>query len=137
MTSTRPYLVRAFNDWILDNGMTPYLLVDATVEGTRVPVAHVREGRIVLNIAPAAVGGLHLGVDEVTFSARFGGVAQQIRLPVSAVLAIYARENGQGMFFGNEDEEHGAVEGEPSLATGEMPPSGPSGGTRPALRLVK
>lgn len=138
MTSTRPYLVRAFNDWILDNGMTPYLLVDATVDGARVPMAHVREGRIVLNIAPAAVGGLQLGVDEVTFSARFGGVAQQIRLPISAVLAIYARENGQGMFFGNEDEEHAAAEGEQSLVSGETTtPPDPAGGSRPALRLVK
>lgn len=130
MTPTRPYLVRAFYDWILDNGMTPYMLVDATVAGTFVPVSFVRDGRIVLNIAPAAVTELDLGVSHVSFSARFGGVAQLIRLPVSAIMAVYARENGQGMFFGNEDDE----------VTDD--PRGAEGGTgearaRPALRVVK
>lgn len=132
MTPTRPYLVRAFHDWILDNGLTPYLLVDATVDGTCVPAAYVREGRIVLNIAPAAVGDLHLGVTETTFSARFGGVAHQIRLPSHAILAIYARENGQGMFFGNEDDDL-ATNGDEPAAPVEPGPAP----TRPALRLVK
>ncbi|MFZ5757837.1 MAG: ClpXP protease specificity-enhancing factor [Pseudomonadota bacterium] len=128
MTPTRPYLVRAFYDWILDNGMTPYMLVDATVDGTFVPASYVRDGRIVLNVAPAAVTELHLGVTHVSFSARFGGVAQLIRLPVASIMAIYARENGQGMFFGNEDEE---VVDEP----GQRPAEPVRG--RPALRVVK
>ena len=128
MTPTRPYLVRAFHDWILDNGLTPHLLVDAGVAGTRVPAAYVRDGRIVLNIAPAAVGDLQLGLEEISFSARFGGVAHAIRLPLPAVMAIYARENGQGMFFGDEEEEAPAADPQPAS---------PGGGGRPALRIVK
>lgn len=139
MTSTRPYLVRAFNDWILDNGMTPYLLVDVSVPGTRVPAAYVREGRIVLNIAPAAVGDLHLGVDETTFSARFGGVAHQVCLPTLSILAIYARENGQGMFFGKEDED--ILTGDDLRDGGESPslpaPQPAAVPTRPSLKIVK
>lgn len=130
MTPTRPYLVRAFYDWILDNGMTPYMLVDATVAGTFVPVSFVRDGRIVLNIAPAAVTELDLGVSHVSFSARFGGVAQLIRLPVAAIMAVYARENGQGMFFGNEDDE---VTDDPRGAEG----GAGEARARPALRVVK
>lgn len=130
MTPTRPYLVRAFYDWILDNGMTPYMLVDATVAGTFVPVSFVRDGRIVLNVAPAAVTELDLGVSHISFSARFGGVAQLIRLPVAAIMAIYARENGQGMFFGNEDDE---VTDDPRGAEG----GASEARGRPALRVVK
>lgn len=130
MTPTRPYLVRAFYDWILDNGLTPYLLVDARVEGTTVPTAFVRDGRIVLNIAPAAVTGLELGIADVSFSARFGGVARTISLPVASIMAIYAHENGQGMFFSDED---GVDEPQPG-PQGEAPEA-PRG--RPALRLVK
>lgn len=130
MTPTRPYLVRAFYDWILDNGLTPYLLVDATIEGASLPTAYVRDGRIVLNVAPAAVTDLQLGVSHVNFSARFNGVAQVIRLPVAAIMAIYARENGQGMFFGNEDDvvdgPHSPDDSAPEPARG-----------RPALRVVK
>ncbi|MFP5383272.1 MAG: ClpXP protease specificity-enhancing factor [Gammaproteobacteria bacterium] len=136
MTPTRPYLVRAFYDWILDNGLTPYLLVDASVAGTSVPASHVRDGQIVLNVAPAAVGDLSLGIAETTFSARFGGVACQIRLPSASILAIYARENGQGMFFGAEEEDDGAAGTNEAVAP--EPQSGSkSGPVRPALKLVK
>lgn len=135
MTPTRPYLVRAFYDWILDNGLTPYLLVDASVPGTCVPTAHVRDGQIVLNVAPAAVGDLSLGITETTFSARFGGVACQIRLPGASILAIYAKENGQGMFFGGEDEDEGAAASDEVAVAG--PQAGKSGTVRPALKLVK
>lgn len=130
MTPTRPYLVRAFYDWILDNGMTPYLLVDATVEGASLPVNYVRDGRIVLNVAPAAVTDLQLGVSQVNFSARFNGAAQVISLPVMSIMAIYARENGQGMFFGNEDD---VVDGPRS--PDDSAPEPVRG--RPALRVVK
>lgn len=133
MTPTRPYLVRAFYDWILDNGLTPYLLVDVSVAGTCVPASHVRDGQIVLNVAPAAVGDLHLGIAETTFSARFGGVACQIRLPSASILAVYAKENGQGMFFGNEDDDFPAAEDAPATS----PQGGTSAATRPALKLVK
>lgn len=135
MTPTRPYLVRAFYDWILDNGLTPYLLVDATADGVRVPVAYVKDGRIVLNVAPAAITDLELGVATVSFSARFAGRPQAISLPVGSIMAIYARENGQGMFF--SEEEDGAEEARADDA-GEAPSaSGEPARSRPALRLVK
>ena len=103
MTSSRPYLIRAMYQWVVDNGMTPHLLVDASNEDCMVPVEHVQDGKIVLNIAPMAISGLTLGDDEITFSARFSGKSQSIQAPVQAVLAIYAKENGQGMMF-SEDE---------------------------------
>lgn len=129
MTPTRPYLVRAFHDWIVDNGMTPYLLVDARVPGVRVPESYVRNGRIVLNVANEAVAGLALGVVDVTFHARFSGVEHGVCLPVSSIMAIYARENGQGMFFSDEDSD-GPVD-----ATDDGSVDAPR--TRPHLRVVK
>lgn len=102
MTSHRPYLLRALWEWIADNGMTPHLLVDATRPDVRVPPHTVKEGRVVLNIADRAVAHLQMGNDVITFSARFGGVSQQVSVPVGAVLAIYARETGQGMALPDE-----------------------------------
>jgi stringent starvation protein B len=131
MTSLRPYLIRSLYEWILDNGLTPYLLVDAEQKNTVVPDQFVQEGRIVLNIRPEAIQGLVLGNSEIAFSARFGGVPMKVAIPVSAVLAIYAQENGKGMIFDDDD--------------GELPPSGPSRGSKsdkdrpskPRLRVVK
>jgi stringent starvation protein B len=97
MTSNRPYLLRAMHEWIVDNGMTPYLLVDAKHEGLQVPPSAVKDGRVVLNIAGRAVAQLQLGNREVSFMARFGGVSQAVVVPVAAVLAVYAQETGQGM----------------------------------------
>ena len=97
MTSHRPYLLRALYEWIADNGMTPHLLVDATRPHVQVPVHAVKDGRIVLNVAERAVAGLQMSNDVIRFSARFGGVSHSVSVPVSAVLAIYARETGQGM----------------------------------------
>lgn len=105
MTSHRPYLLRALYEWIADNGLTPHLLVDATRPQVQVPAHAVKEGRIVLNVAQRAVAGLEMGNDVIRFSARFGGVSQAVSVPVSAVLAIYARENGQGMALPPEDPE--------------------------------
>mgnify|MGYP006423818239 CR=1 FL=1 len=102
MNSSRPYLVRALHEWILDNGTTPHLVVDASLSGVQVPMDYVANGQIVLNISPSAVKGLHLGDDAVEFNARFGGVPVNVHVPVYAVMAIYARENGQGMVFGQE-----------------------------------
>lgn len=99
MTSNRPYLIRALYEWICDNSLTPYLLVDATADGVRVPPQAVKDGRVVLNVAPRAVTKLELGDDVVSFQARFSGVAMLVLAPVEAVLAIYAMENGQGMLF--------------------------------------
>ncbi len=129
MTSSRPYLARALYEWILDNGLTPYLLVDATVPGTVVPQDFVQDGKIVLNISPSAVRGLDIGNEAVTFNARFRGVPQDVYVPVSAVLAIYARENGHGMVF--------AEEGSPPPSPPQPPGGGDGGGERPRLRVVK
>lgn len=98
MPSTRPYLIRALHEWCTDNGFSPYLAVqvDASV---RVPMEYVKNGEIVLNVSPDATSALRLGNDFVEFKARFGGVARDIIVPVSHVVAIYARENGQGMAF--------------------------------------
>ncbi|HDS1113866.1 TPA: ClpXP protease specificity-enhancing factor, partial [Pluralibacter gergoviae] len=99
LTPRRPYLLRAFYEWLLDNQLTPHLVVDVTLPDVRVPMEYARDGQIVLNIAPRAVGNLELSNDEVRFSARFGGVPRQVSVPLAAVLAIYARENGAGTMF--------------------------------------
>lgn len=102
MTSHRPYLLRALYEWIADNGMTPHLLVDATRSGVQVPMFAVKDGRIVLNVAERAVAKLEMSNEHVRFSARFGGVSHAVSVPISAVLAIYARETGQGMALPEE-----------------------------------
>src|SRR3990167_4340286 len=102
MTSNRPYLIRAIYDWIVDNDLTPYLLVNAAFPGVEVPQEHVNGGRIVLNISPKASRWLHLENDRILFTARFSGLATQIFVNPAAVLAIYAKENGRGMEFGEE-----------------------------------
>jgi len=124
VTPNRPYLIRAINEWLLDNQLTPHLLVDAKAPGVDVPNNFVQDGKIVLNIGPNAVEGLRVSNEEVTFLARFSGVSQLISFPVSAVLAVYARENGRGMMF-NEDEEPGPDD------------SGPKPDVRPSLKVVK
>lgn len=102
MTSNRPYLLRALYDWICDNRLTPYVLVDARGADLCVPRDFVKDNRIVLNIAPAAVRELELGNDRVCFKGRFSGRSLPVHFPVAAVLAIYARENGRGMIFPEE-----------------------------------
>ena len=103
MTSTRPYLLRAIYEWIIDNGMTPHLLVDSQNEDAQVPRQYVQDGKIVLNISPTATQDLQLSNEAVTFHARFDGKAESVFIPIAYVLAIYTRENGQGMMF-NEDD---------------------------------
>ena len=106
MTSSQPYLIRAIFEWIVDNNLTPYLMVDATKRGTVVPEDYLDElGRIILNISPGATSGFLITNDEVTFSARFSGQSMGIVVPVYSVRAIYARENGQGMMFNENDEQ--------------------------------
>lgn len=102
MTSRRPYLLRAMYEWIADNGMTPHLLVDASRPGVRVPAFAVNDGKVVLNVAGRAVAALDMGNDEISFTARFGGVSHQVRVPIGAVLLIYARETSQGMALPDE-----------------------------------
>ena len=99
ITPTRPYMVRALYQWIEDNALTPYLMVDATADNVQVPKVHVQDGRIVLNIASRATGNMSMENDYIHFSARFGGVSQEIWVPLTAVMGIYAKENSQGMFF--------------------------------------
>lgn len=124
MISSRPYLLRAINEWLLDSQCTPHLLVDAGADGVDVPRQYIQDGKIVLNIGPQAVEGLRISNEEVTFLARFSGVSQLISFPVSAVLAIYAKENGRGMMFSEEDEP-------------EPDDSGPQPTSRPSLKVVK
>ncbi len=109
MTPSRPYLVRAIYEWLVDNDATPYFLIDATHPMVRVPPQHVKDGKIVLNAAPHAVKDFYIQNEGVSFSARFGGVPMMISAPMVAVLAIYARENGQGMFFDSNEEFADAV----------------------------
>lgn len=133
MMSSRPYLVRAFNEWILDNDCTPYIVVDASIQGVQVPSEHVANGQIVLNISPGAVKGLVIGNSALEFSARFGGVPMQVFIPLQAVMAIYAKENGEGMVFGSEpgspDPDGSGDDG------GGQASERPNG--RPTLKVVK
>jgi stringent starvation protein B len=135
MTKKRPYLLRAMHEWILDNDMTPHIVVDATHKGLVAPAGHAVDGKLILNISPTATRGLVLGNDIVSFEARFSGVSQRVEVPVDAVLGIYSRENGHGMIFSEEE----APPPGPDKPAGPDKPSGPSGGEskRPALKVVK
>lgn len=139
--STKPYLIRALHEWCVDNGLTPHLLVAVDAQ-TRVPAAYVKDGEIVLNVNYSATRDLQIGNNEITFSARFGGVSNNLFIPVSAVRGIFARENGQGMFFQPEEPSDAdpAAESEPVAE----PPTPAGGGKKngvekkkPFLKLVK
>ena len=133
MTSNRPYLLRALYEWIGDNGMTPHLLVDATREGVRVPASTVKDGRVVLNIAARAVAQLQLGNRDVRFKARFGGASHDVLVPVTAILAIYAQETGQGMMLPEDGASVSDDDG-----PDDSPPAGDEGPKRGGhLRVVK
>lgn len=129
MTSNRPYLLRALYEWIADNGMTPHILVEAGAEGVDVPDQAVQKGKVILNIDNVAVRELDLGNAWLTFKARFSGSEYDVTVPIEAVLAIYAKENGQGMMFSMDDETVPPTD----------PGSGPDGGParRPHLKIVK
>lgn len=128
MTPSRPYIMRALYEWIVDNDCTPYVLVDATSADVMVPQQFVKDGQIVLNISPGAVMDLTIGNDALAFNGRFGGVATDIYVPIVAVVGIYARENGQGMVF--EPEESTEPPDEP-------PPDPIKPDSRPSLKIVK
>lgn len=127
MTSLKPYLLRAVYDWIVDNHLTPYLLVDAEQNNAVLPMQFVEDGKIILNIRPQAVEALSLGNNTVEFNARFSGKSMHIIAPLSSIIAIYAKENGKGMVFNPEDEDMDDTPPEPT-------PPKPS---RPQLRVVK
>jgi stringent starvation protein B len=143
----RPYLIRAIYEWALDCGFTPYLLIAADQPGVTVPAKFVRDGRIALDINPMAVRGLDLKRDPIYFSARFNGTAYDIWVPSGAVLAIYARENGEGVMFG-EPEPVAAAAAPPITGVDshrndgqdpkpDPPPDAPRPSGRPKLRVVK
>ncbi len=111
MTSNKPYLLRALNEWILDNDQTPHIIVDINANDIEVPEQAIQDGKLVLNIAPQATRDLVLGNDAITFQARFAGAPFNIFLPLDAVMAIYARENGQGMMFAHGKEQVASGEG--------------------------
>lgn len=143
MSSNRPYLLRAIYDWISDNNLTPYVLVDAGFAGVRVPPQVVKNGQVVLNLAMRAVANLDLGNEWISFQARFSGVSQTIQIPVLAVLALYAQENGQGMMF-PADEEGGDTPPPSTPEPDDAPPApGADEGSdkprrgAPHLRVVK
>lgn len=141
MTSSRPYMIRALYEWIVDNDCTPHILVNAYVEGVEVPQQHIdKDGQIILNISPGSVGDLELGLDFISFNARFGGLATDIFVPTQAVLGIYARENSQGMVF----EADVSTPPEPPSPSPLKPVDNGGGGSkngsskkRPGLRVVK
>ncbi len=141
MTPSRPYLVRALYDWIVDNNCTPYILVNAYGEGVEVPQEHVKDGQIILNISPSAVHELSLGEESINFEGRFGGIPKRVMVPMISVLGIYAKENGQGMIFDSDGGPPSSPKptgpdgpGKPETSTsGQTRP----GGNKPPLRLVK
>ena len=128
MTSNRPYLIRAFYDWIVENELTPYILVAANYPGVQVPLEHVRDERIVLNISPSATRGLLLENDRIVFTARFSGQTEQIFVAPNAVLEIYAKENGRGIAFPIGDGD------EPPLVSSDLESSAKK---KPSLKLVE
>lgn len=133
MSSSRPHMLRAIYEWILDNDCTPYLLVNALAEGVVVPSHYVQDGQIVLNISATAVAGFSVDNEFLSFSGRFGGVSQEVWVPIPAVLAIYARENGQGMLFEVSDDDttpDGSGSSSRSDSDGVVP-------IRPSLKVVK
>lgn len=119
MTSSKPYLLRALYEWILDNENTPYILVDTGSDQVLIPRGISSDGKVVLNLAPAAIQDLEMTNEHISFSARFNGAAEQIFCPVASLLAIYARENGEGMMFPAEetDSESPGEEAKPSGPT--------------------
>jgi len=147
---TKPYLLRALYEWCVDNGYTPHLAVKVDSR-TQVPQEYVKNGEITLNVSPNAVHKLQMGNELVEFSARFGGVARQISVPITGVYALYARETGHGMTFDVDGPKPGLQvkgEGEPRLpivkppvslpvVTTPEPPKKPSGGGKPTLRRIK
>lgn len=135
MLSRKPYLLRAMHQWITDCGHTPYLVADVNVAGVEVPPGYAKDGKIVLDVSHVATQSLDLGKEDVEFHARFGGVPRQVRIPMGAILAIYARETGQGMVFGPEDEPAPAGSAPPAAGA---PQSGKSGAAKkPSLKVVK
>lgn len=140
MKSNRPYLLKAFYEWIVDSDCTPYIAVDAHVAGVEVPQEFVTDGQIVLNIAPRAVSNFDMNHQSVSFSTRFSGIPIDIIVPVSAVIGIYAHENGQGMVFDVEDNPENdppPAKGPTVVTSSKKTNKSSKPKTKPSLRVVK
>jgi len=131
--STKPYLIRAIHEWCSDSGLTPYISVRVTPE-TRVPAEHVKNGEIVLNVAYDATHRLTIGNDQIQFAARFGGVSRECSIPMEAVTGVFAKENGQGLFFPREAPADGA---QASTTPDNPPPASTPNGGKPKLQVIK
>ena len=145
MKARRPYLLRAIHEWISDSLCTPHLVVDANAAGVEVPRQYVKDGKIVLNVSLSATANLRLGNEEVSFSGRFGGTSMSVRVPIIAVLAIYARETGQGMIFSEDDADQSSQSptGGTAIAPGSQgddpgpKPTSPTDSRRARFKVVK
>lgn len=142
MTSNRPYLLRGLYDWILDNDLTPYILVDASLPNSSLPTDYIDDGKITLNVSPLAVKALQIENESVMFNARFSGKSYEIYFPTQAVLAIYARENGRGMIFPDEEERDSTTKPadanlDAHVEQAEQLDAKPVEKKRPHLKLVK
>lgn len=144
MTSTRPYLLRAIYEWILDNRLTPHVMVNAHEEGVQVPQEYVQDGQITLNLSPDAVKSLNMDNESLSFNARFRGVPMDVHVPIGAIMGVYARENGQGMMFGEDDYQPPPTPspvspvGVAGNKSGDKKGAGkPRASGKPSLRVVK
>ena len=143
MKARRPYLLRAIHEWISESLCTPHLVVDANATGVEVPRQYVKDGKIVLNVSWSATANLRLGNEEVSFSGRFGGASMSVCVPIIAVLAIYARETGQGMIFAEDDADQPSPTGGTASAPGSPDddpgpkPTSPADSRRARFKVVK
>lgn len=136
--SKRPYLIRAMQQWMVDNGNTPHIVVNAEVDGVTVPVEHVKDGKIILNISDSAAHNLKLGNDGVSFRARFGGVPFDVWVPMRSVMGVYARETGQGMIFSHDSDAVEATQRETAAPVDALPDDDIEGTrARSHLRVIK
>ncbi|HIF17654.1 MAG TPA: ClpXP protease specificity-enhancing factor [Cycloclasticus sp.] len=129
MTPLKPYLVRALHEWIIDNGQTPYLLIDAKFDGVEVPSSYISDNKIILNTHPDAIQDWTLDNDSISFSARFSGRSENLYIPINAVLAAYAKENGKGMMFDERFEDDMPPEPDAPKSTKKS--------QKPVLKIVK
>ena len=133
MLPRKPYFLRAMHQWIVDSGSTPYMVVDVNAADVEIPPGYAQDGKLVLNISYEATSGLDLGAEAVQFDARFGGVSRHVRVPMAAILAVYAHESGQGMLFDAEGEPQ---DGEPGGAASGGDGPKPAG-KKPTLKVIK
>jgi len=134
MLSRKPYFLRAMHQWIVDSGSTPYMVVDVNAGGVEIPPGYAQDGKLVLNISYEATSALDLGAEYVSFDARFGGVSRHVKVPMAAILAVYAHESGQGMLFDAEGDPQAAGPAG-TLPEGDGPK--PGSGKKPTLKVIK